>query len=363
MPASLRIAAAVAYCTFLVASDAAGQTFDLSVPGTTTRSVAVLSVDRLRITGDDGTTFTYLREPRYDVAGYLGFYDDVSRQAVRWPTGGADRFEIGSVGLRGITFRTSQMVIVPRAAPLPPTPRPPLPGPPTPRRAPAPASGEVELTVANRTGAGLAIYYVDRSTGRRTKYFDIASSASERQPSYVGHVWQAVDARGSVVEEYRVPDFATVTWEIGGAAPALFDPAAIYTLESALGRDALLSARPLNGANAEVGGAADTRSVRLKLRPTDSGYFEIASADSPDLVLDLPGAAETEGTNVRLWDRRDGSAAETTEHGRERDGSRRHQSLCAVTHSTNSILFVALDYRNRFVDLRRRSPGAGAHQP
>jgi len=88
----------------------AQERFDLSVPGSETHSIAELSDAILKIV-DRGTTYTYERDKRYDVPGYVGYSSRPLRQAVRWPTTNQGSFQIGAIDGFNVRFRQSMMQI------------------------------------------------------------------------------------------------------------------------------------------------------------------------------------------------------------------------------------------------------------
>ncbi len=95
---------------FATMGNAAEETFDLSVPGTDIQSVAKRSESQLVIeNGRDATT--YVREPRYDARGYIGYANRELRQVLRWPESGSGNFQIGQLGFGQPAFRASRMQI------------------------------------------------------------------------------------------------------------------------------------------------------------------------------------------------------------------------------------------------------------
>lgn len=123
---------------------AAQQRFRLAVPGDpTATSSAVLSERELLVTDATGTTFRYVREPRFDTADgrFLGFYNAAAQQPLRWPALGQGAMQLGDP--LGQQWRASQQQIQAVAAGGGPLiqPRPGVPLGPGVNTTPAPAGG------------------------------------------------------------------------------------------------------------------------------------------------------------------------------------------------------------------------------
>lgn len=111
----------------LAATAAAQSTFELSAPELGRTSIATVTERELRVVDQNGRSTLYFRDPRTDSSDgqFLGYRNSASGQIVRWPVAGNGRMQIGTAVAGIVEYRTSQMRIVPLAAP------------------PAPAGGQV----------------------------------------------------------------------------------------------------------------------------------------------------------------------------------------------------------------------------
>ncbi|MEZ6092356.1 MAG: hypothetical protein R3C05_31005 [Pirellulaceae bacterium] len=90
---------------------ASQERYELTVPGTTTRSTAELTASFLTI-NHQGNESVYARDSRYDVSGYVGFSSTTLRQIIRWPSTGTGALQIAEAPQLGLPqFRQSQMQI------------------------------------------------------------------------------------------------------------------------------------------------------------------------------------------------------------------------------------------------------------
>ncbi len=132
-------------CFLLVALSAwqqatAQDRFRLVAPRENIVSDARISDRELAITDARGQVTIYLRQPQFDSRDgqWLGFFDNGTRQVIRWPVSNTGNMQIGEVAGATVNYRTSRMMIEPvgRIAnrPILPSPNPniPLPGNPIP---------------------------------------------------------------------------------------------------------------------------------------------------------------------------------------------------------------------------------------
>ncbi|MGE0761334.1 MAG: hypothetical protein AB7F89_26705 [Pirellulaceae bacterium] len=96
--------------------------FDLTISGAAP-SRAERTADELRVEDATGKLTVYQRDRRYDTTDgmYVGYRSVSARQVIRWPVSGRGRMQLAT-DMPGapVTFRASQMEIVPRAAAGPP---------------------------------------------------------------------------------------------------------------------------------------------------------------------------------------------------------------------------------------------------
>ncbi|MHC4180786.1 MAG: DPP IV N-terminal domain-containing protein, partial [Planctomycetota bacterium] len=62
-----------------------------------------------------------------------------------------------------------------------------------------------ELTFVNRTEGGVELFWLD-TAARRRSYGKIAAGQEHRQHTYTGHVWEVVDAAGTVLAVFRAQE-------------------------------------------------------------------------------------------------------------------------------------------------------------
>lgn len=87
--------------------------YELSVPGGTASSTAIVSPDELSIRDAAGEVTVYKRAPRYDTSDQklIGYSSRQAQQVIRWPSDNEGRMQIGTLQNGQIQFAWSKMTI------------------------------------------------------------------------------------------------------------------------------------------------------------------------------------------------------------------------------------------------------------
>ncbi len=93
------------------------ETFELSVPGLATPSMAVVGEHELVIRDAAGRVTRYQRMPRYDTADqqFAGYSSRQAQQVLRWPVSNQGKMQIGTLRGTNVQFAWSKMTISPSA--------------------------------------------------------------------------------------------------------------------------------------------------------------------------------------------------------------------------------------------------------